>query len=134
MLPPFPLPPAPGAVEPEGDIAKVAFSEFAGSPGLLPGCGDTTTPALEEDAAFPVPAPPGPLRPVAELESGGGSTETFGAPNPRPVCSDAISAGGAATAALPSPRAACGCTFCISTGGGATAALPKPRTARPCTL
>src|ERR1017187_3656796 len=127
MLPPLPLPPAPGVVEPKGDIAKVAFSEFAGRPGLLPGCGDTTTPASDETGPFPVPTPPDELWLDAELESGGGSTETFGAFNPRPMCKDAISTGGAATAVFPGPCTARDCTFWSSTGGAATAAPPKPR-------
>src|SRR5258708_6101730 len=132
MLLPLPLPPAPGVVEPEGDMAKVAVSEFAGSPGLLPGCGDTTTPALDEAGPFPVPTPPDELWVDLEGKSGGGSTETLEVISPRPGCKDAISAGGAATAALPRPLTACGCTFRRSTGGGATAALPRPRAVRPC--
>jgi hypothetical protein len=56
-MPPPPSPPAPKAAEPEGDIASVAFSEFAGAPWLFPGCGETTTPVFEDTLEDPLPSP-----------------------------------------------------------------------------
>jgi hypothetical protein len=134
MLPPLPVPPAPGVAEPEGAIARVAFSEFAGTPGCLPGCAETTTPAPEDAGFFPVPTPDDEPWPFDEDGSGGGRTEAPDPPSVRSRFSDASSVGGAATAAFPKPRTERGWTRWISTGGGTTALPPNPRMDRDCVL
>ena len=114
---PPPSPAGPVLVEPEGDIAIVAFSTITGKAGCLPGFGETTTPALPFEAGAP------------EARSGPctGATPRSWARRDGAACGR--SGGGGAAAALPNE-----CSWWRvspnSTGGGTTVGAAPPRTKR----